>query len=86
MNKFMGLLLCVISVKGSEFGVLAASLPHIRSLVHLLFLANWITAWVSAVFIKLMCGVYTMLTPQLSRLHFNSVLNMTHIRTPVPQI
>lgn len=38
--------------------------------VHLLFLPNWIIAWVSTVFIKLMCGVYRMLTSQLSRVHF----------------
>lgn len=54
---------CLVLVDYKEIQIylsLSAPLPHIRSPIHLLFWANWISARVSAVFIKLMlCCLHT---------------------------
>lgn len=74
VNKFLchtniGTPSCVLFLWGTMCFECLLPLSHTSAPpVHLLFLANWIIAWVSAVFIKLMRVVYTELTLQLNRL------------------
>lgn len=74
VNKFLchtniGTPSCVLFLRGTMCVECLLPLSHTSAPpVHLLFLANWIIAWFSAVFIKLMRVVCTELMLQLNRI------------------